>query len=158
MVRCDQPWKRFVKVGCRVSPCFVPVFHLPVIRKIERKFSKENEFLSGSRVKEKWKCGSNSDEIQHVEFATDLRAQGKSMVEAIIEAARLRLHAIVMTSRAFTLGVLPLAISSGAGSGAQNAIGISVLGGMIAATVLGIFFVPVFFVMVAKLAPAAKIS
>jgi multidrug efflux pump len=88
-----------------------------------------------------------------VEFAKDLRGQGRSAVEAVVEAARLRIRPIVMTSLAFTLGVLPLAISTGAGSGAQNAIGISVLGGMIAATVLGIFFVPVFFVMVAKLAP-----
>jgi multidrug efflux pump len=88
-----------------------------------------------------------------VEFAKDLRAQGKSVIEAVREAARLRLRPIIMTSLAFTLGVLPLAISTGTGSGAQNAIGISVLGGMIAATALGIFFVPFFFVMVAKLAP-----
>lgn len=70
-----------------------------------------------------------------------------------MEPSRLRLRPITMTSLAFTLGVLPLAIPTGAGSGAQNAIGIS---GMIAATALGIFFVPVFFVMVAKLAPAAR--
>ena len=69
-----------------------------------------------------------------VEFTKDLRAQGRSAVEAVVEAARLRIRPIVMTSLAFTLGVLPLAISNGAGSGAQNAIGVSVLGGMIAAT------------------------
>lgn len=86
-----------------------------------------------------------------VEFAKDLRAQGRTAAEAILEAARLRLRPIVMTSLAFSLGVLPLAISSGAGSGAQNAIGISVLGGMIAATVFGIFFVPVFFILVSRL-------
>jgi multidrug efflux pump len=86
-----------------------------------------------------------------VEFAKDLRAQGKSAVEAVVEAARLRIRPILMTSLAFSLGVLPLAISSGAGSGAQNAIGVSVLGGMIAATALGIFFVPVFFVLIARM-------
>lgn len=85
-----------------------------------------------------------------VEFAKELHAQGRSAIEAVMEAARLRLRPIVMTSLAFTLGVLPLAIASGAGSGAQNAIGISVLGGMIAATVLGIFFVPAFFVMITR--------
>jgi multidrug efflux pump len=86
-----------------------------------------------------------------IEFANDLRAQGKSAVEAVVEAARLRIRPIVMTSLAFTLGVLPLAISNGAGSGAQNAIGVSVLGGMLAPTTLGIFFVPVFFVLIAKM-------
>jgi multidrug efflux pump len=85
-----------------------------------------------------------------VEFAKELREQGRSAIEAVMEAARLRLRPIVMTSLAFSLGVLPLAIASGAGSGAQNAIGISVLGGMIAATVLGIFFVPSFFVMITR--------
>lgn len=91
-----------------------------------------------------------------VEFAKDLRTQGKTVMEAVLEASRLRLRPIIMTSLAFTLGVLPLAISTGAGSGAQNAIGISVLGGMIAATVLGIFFVPLFFVLVARFTPAAR--
>ena len=83
-----------------------------------------------------------------VEFAKDLRAQGRCLLEAVLEAARLRLRPIVMTSLAFILGVLPLAIATGAGSGAQNAIGIGVLGGMIAGTVLGIFFVPLFFVLI----------
>ena len=87
-----------------------------------------------------------------VEFARSLHERGRTLTDAILEAARLRLRPIIMTSLAFSLGVLPLAISSGAGSGAQNAIGISVLGGMIAATVLGVFFVPIFFYMVARLA------
>jgi multidrug efflux pump len=83
-----------------------------------------------------------------VEFARDLTAQGRSAVDAVVEAARLRLRPILMTSLAFILGVLPLARASGAGSAAQNAIGIGVMGGMIAATVLGVFFVPLLFVTV----------
>jgi len=73
---------------------------------------------------------------------------------------RLRLRPILMTSLAFALGVLPLAIATGAGSGSQNAIGTGVLGGMLSATVLGIFFVPVFFIAVQKWFPyrAAKKS
>jgi multidrug efflux pump len=89
-----------------------------------------------------------------VEFAKSLHEQGRSLIDAILEAARLRLRPIVMTSLAFSLGVLPLAISTGAGSGAQNAIGISVLGGMIAATILGVFFVPMFFFIITKTAGA----
>jgi multidrug efflux pump len=83
-----------------------------------------------------------------VEFAKDLMERGKSAVEAVIEAARLRLRPIIMTSLAFILGVLPLARATGAGSAAQNSIGIGVMGGMIFATVLGIFFVPLLFVMI----------
>ncbi|HEX2529799.1 MAG TPA: efflux RND transporter permease subunit [Geminicoccus sp.] len=86
-----------------------------------------------------------------VEFAKDLNEAGKSLMDATLEAARLRLRPIIMTSLAFGLGVTPLAISSGAGSGGQNAIGIGVLGGVIAATFLGILFVPLFFVTVRKL-------
>ncbi len=67
-------------------------------------------------------------------------------MEATVHAARQRLRPILMTSLAFILGVMPLAISSGAGSGGQNAIGTGVIGGMISATILAIFFVPVFFV------------
>ena len=89
--------------------------------------------------------------ILMVEFAKDLQAnEGKSAVAAILEAAKLRIRPIVMTSLAFILGVLPLAVATGAGSGAQNAIGITVLGGMISATLLGIFFVPVFFALVRR--------
>jgi multidrug efflux pump len=83
-----------------------------------------------------------------VEFAKELQEQGIALTEATLQAVRLRLRPILMTSIAFGLGVLPLAISSGAGSGSQNAIGIGVLGGMLTATFLGIFFVPVFFVLV----------
>ncbi|MEL0028890.1 MAG: efflux RND transporter permease subunit, partial [Perlucidibaca sp.] len=81
-----------------------------------------------------------------VEFAKELHEQGKDLVEATLMAVRQRLRPILMTSLAFGLGVLPLAISSGAGSGSQHAIGTGVLGGMVAATALGIFFVPLFFV------------
>jgi multidrug efflux pump subunit AcrB len=86
-----------------------------------------------------------------VEFARELQAAGRDLVDAILEAARLRLRPIVMTSLAFVLGVTPLATATGAASGAQNSIGIGVMGGMIAATLLGVFFVPLFFVMVAGL-------
>jgi multidrug efflux pump len=83
-----------------------------------------------------------------VEFAKDLYEQGATLTEATITAAQQRLRPILMTSLAFVLGVLPLAIANGAGSGAQNAIGIGVMGGMISATLLAIFFVPLFFVVV----------
>jgi multidrug efflux pump len=91
---------------------------------------------------------SAKNAILIVEFAKDLVEQGMGIVEATLEAVRLRLRPILMTSLAFGLGVLPLALASGAGSGSQNAIGTGVLGGMLAATVLGIFFVPLFFVVV----------
>jgi len=84
-----------------------------------------------------------------VEFAKDIKEQGKPAVDAAVEAAHLRLRPILMTSLAFVLGVLPLAISSGAGSGAQNAIGIAIVGGVLTATVLAVLLVPVFFVLVA---------
>jgi multidrug efflux pump len=84
-----------------------------------------------------------------VEFARDqIEIEGKGVVEATLEAARMRLRPILMTSLAFILGVLPLALSSGAGSGAQNAVGTGVIGGMVAATLLAVYFVPVFFVVV----------
>jgi multidrug efflux pump len=83
-----------------------------------------------------------------VEFAKDLQEQGIELKEATLQAVHVRLRPILMTSIAFGLGVLPLAISSGAGSGSQNAIGVGVLGGMLTATFLGIFFVPLFFVLV----------
>ncbi|MGH6860818.1 MAG: efflux RND transporter permease subunit, partial [Phyllobacterium sp.] len=83
-----------------------------------------------------------------VEFAKDLQTQGQSLIEATLYAARMRLRPILMTSFAFIFGVLPLAVATGAGSGAQRAIGIGVMGGMIAATLLGIFFVPLFYVVV----------
>ncbi|HRO13969.1 MAG TPA: efflux RND transporter permease subunit [Paracoccus sp. (in: a-proteobacteria)] len=86
-----------------------------------------------------------------VEFAKDLYADGESLREAALHAARLRFRPILMTSLAFTLGVLPMATATGASSASQNAIGIGVIGGMIAATVFSVFFVPVFFVFVLSL-------
>jgi len=86
-----------------------------------------------------------------VEFALERQASGMGLVEATLEAARQRLRPILMTSFAFILGVAPLAFTSGAGSGAQNSIGIGVMGGMIAATALGIFFIPLLFVGVRRL-------
>ena len=91
---------------------------------------------------------SAKNAILIVEFAKEMQESGMSLLDATLHAVRLRLRPILMTSIAFGLGVLPLAISSGAGSGSQNAIGIGVLGGMLSATFLGIFFVPVFFVLV----------
>ncbi|MFD2234125.1 efflux RND transporter permease subunit [Phaeospirillum tilakii] len=85
-----------------------------------------------------------------VEFAKALHEEGRSLLDAAIEASQQRLRPILMTSFAFILGVLPLAIANGAGSGAQNAIGIGVMGGMISATLLAIFFVPLFFVLVLR--------
>ncbi|MCK0196724.1 efflux RND transporter permease subunit [Ancylobacter sp. 6x-1] len=86
-----------------------------------------------------------------VEFAIERQQHGLGLIEATLDAARQRLRPILMTSFAFILGVMPLAIASGAGSGAQNAIGIGVMGGMIAATVLGVFFVPLLFVTVRRI-------
>ncbi|MFJ3482217.1 efflux RND transporter permease subunit [Pseudomonas sp. NPDC090202] len=86
-----------------------------------------------------------------VEFAKELHEQGKSLVDAAVEACRMRLRPIVMTSMAFILGVVPLTISSGAGSGSQHSIGTGVIGGMITATILAIFWVPLFFVSVSAL-------
>ncbi|MGI4849373.1 MAG: efflux RND transporter permease subunit [Janthinobacterium lividum] len=77
-----------------------------------------------------------------------MQDDGMELLEATLHAVRMRLRPILMTSIAFGLGVLPLAISNGAGSGSQNAIGIGVLSGMLSATFLGIFFVPVFFMIV----------
>ncbi|MGF7054826.1 multidrug efflux pump [Bosea sp. OAE752] len=86
-----------------------------------------------------------------VEFAIEQEASGKGLIEATLEAARQRLRPILMTSFAFILGVLPLAVATGAGSGSQNAIGIGVMGGMIAATAIGVFFVPLLYVAVVRL-------
>ena len=83
-----------------------------------------------------------------VEFAKDLRAEGKDLIDAALTACGMRLRPILMTSLAFVLGVLPLAIASGAGSGAQSALGLAVIGGMISGTVLVVVFVPLFFVVV----------
>ncbi|EHK75887.1 hydrophobe/amphiphile efflux-1 (HAE1) family transporter [Sinorhizobium meliloti CCNWSX0020] len=94
---------------------------------------------------------SAKNAILIIEFAKELREQGKSLIDSTLEAAHLRFRPILMTSLAFTLGVLPLAIATGASSGSQRAIGTGVMGGMISATVLAIFFVPVFFVFVMKI-------
>lgn len=94
---------------------------------------------------------SAKNAILIIEFAKDLRAQGKPLLEATIEAAHLRFRPILMTSLAFTLGVLPLAIASGASAASQQALGTGVIGGMISATVLAVYFVPVFFVFVIRL-------
>ncbi|RZI41393.1 efflux RND transporter permease subunit [Herbaspirillum sp. HC18] len=91
---------------------------------------------------------SAKNAILIVEFAKDLQAQGKSLVEATLEAVHLRFRPIIMTSLAFILGVLPLVIATGAGSASQRAIGTGVMGGMITATVLAVILVPVFFVVV----------
>ncbi|MBL8743956.1 MAG: efflux RND transporter permease subunit, partial [Myxococcales bacterium] len=93
---------------------------------------------------------SAKNAILIVEFAKELHEQGKSTVEAAVEAAKLRLRPIVMTSLAFVLGVLPLAISKGAGAAGQNAIGVAIIGGVLAATFLGVLFVPVFFVVISR--------
>jgi multidrug efflux pump len=85
-----------------------------------------------------------------IEFAKDLQAQGRSVVDAALEAVRLRFRPIIMTSLAFMLGVLPLAISRGAGSASQRAIGTGVMGGMATATLIGVLFVPLFFVLVRR--------
>jgi len=94
---------------------------------------------------------SAKNAILIIEFAKEQMEAGKSLLEATIEASHLRFRPILMTSLAFTLGVLPLAIATGASSGSQRAIGTGVMGGMISATVLAIFFVPIFFVFVMKI-------
>jgi multidrug efflux pump len=94
---------------------------------------------------------SAKNAILIIEFAKDLQAQGKGLIEATLEAVHLRFRPIIMTSLAFILGVLPLAIASGAGSASQRAIGTGVMGGMITATVLAVFLVPIFFVVVRKI-------
>jgi multidrug efflux pump len=93
---------------------------------------------------------SAKNAILIVEFARGLMSQGMSASEAAIEAARLRLRPILMTSLAFILGVLPLAVSNGAGSGSQHAIGTGVIGGMLSATFLAIFLIPMFFVVIVQ--------
>jgi hydrophobe/amphiphile efflux-1 (HAE1) family protein len=104
---------------------------------------------------------SAKNAILIVEFAETLRSQGMGLLEATLKACRQRLRPILMTSLAFGMGVLPLALASGAGSGSQRAIGVGVLGGMISATVLGIYFVPLFYLWVktlfSKRAPQAAV-
>jgi multidrug efflux pump len=99
---------------------------------------------------------SAKNAILIVEFAKDMQAQGKGLIEATLEAAHMRLRPILMTSLAFILGVMPLALSTGAGSASRHDIGTGVAGGMISATVLAIVFVPVFFVLVRRIFKSSK--
>jgi multidrug efflux pump len=94
---------------------------------------------------------STKNAILIIEFALDLEKAGKGLIEATLEAVKLRLRPILMTSMAFVLGVVPLVISTGAGSASQNAIGTGVAGGMISGTVLAVFLVPLFYVVVRKI-------
>ncbi len=94
---------------------------------------------------------SAKNAILIVEFAKENHDRGNDLIESTVHAARQRLRPILMTSLAFILGVMPLALSSGAGSGGQNAIGTGVIGGMLSATILAIFLVPVFFVATSRL-------
>jgi multidrug efflux pump len=96
---------------------------------------------------------SSKNAILIIEFARELNERGMSIVDATIEACRLRFRPILMTSIAFILGVLPLAISSGAGAKSRQAIGTGVMGGMLGATLLAVFLVPVFFVIVRRYFP-----
>jgi multidrug efflux pump len=94
---------------------------------------------------------SAKNAILIIEFAKDLQAEGKGLIEAILEACHLRFRPIIMTSMAFILGVTPLFFATGAGSASQRAIGTGVLSGMISATVLAVIFVPVFFLVVRRI-------
>jgi multidrug efflux pump len=94
---------------------------------------------------------SAKNAILIIEFAKDLQAEGMGLVEATLEAVHLRFRPILMTSLAFILGVLPLVVATGAGSASQRAIGTGVMGGMITATLLAVFMVPIFFVVVRRL-------
>lgn len=94
---------------------------------------------------------SAKNAILIVEFAIQKRKQGMKLVEAVLEAAKIRLRPILMTSLAFTIGVIPLAISSGAGAASRHSIGTGVIGGMLAATFLAILFIPLFYILVSKI-------
>jgi multidrug efflux pump subunit AcrB len=93
---------------------------------------------------------ASKNAILIVEFAKKLMAGGAGALDATLQAARIRLRPILMTSSAFMLGVLPLALGTGAGAASRHAIGTGVFGGMLSATALGIFFVPIFFVFVQR--------
>jgi HAE1 family hydrophobic/amphiphilic exporter-1 len=94
---------------------------------------------------------ASKNAILIVEFARELRTKGRSILEAAVEASRLRFRPILMTSFAFILGIWPLVNATGAGAASRRALGTAVFGGMIAATVLAVFFVPVFYVVVQRL-------
>jgi multidrug efflux pump len=93
---------------------------------------------------------ASKNAILMVEFADRAERQGKRIIEAALEAARIRLRPILMTSFAFIFGVMPLALSTGAGANSRIAIGTSVIGGMLTATMLAIFYIPLFFVLVRR--------
>ena len=93
---------------------------------------------------------SSKNAILIVEFAKTLHEEGRDLIDATLEAVRIRLRPIIMTSLAFTFGILPLTISNGAGAGAQHAIGTGLIGGILSATLLAIFFIPLFFVLIEK--------
>ncbi len=101
---------------------------------------------------------SSKNAILIVEFAKAQVDAGVDLIEGTLEAVRMRLRPIIMTSLAFGLGVLPLALSTGAGAGSQNAIGTGVLGGTIAGTLLGIFFVPLFYVVIIRIFGAKRVE
>ncbi|MDH5339752.1 MAG: efflux RND transporter permease subunit, partial [Rubrivivax sp.] len=101
---------------------------------------------------------SAKNAILIIEFAKDLQAEGKGLIEATLTACHLRFRPILMTSMAFVLGVLPLAVSTGAGANSQRAIGTGVMGGMITATLLAVLFVPVFYVVVRRLFPHGHVA
>jgi multidrug efflux pump len=96
---------------------------------------------------------SSKNAILIIEFARELQEQGRSLIDATLEACRMRFRPILMTSIAFIFGVLPLAISSGAGAQSRHALGTGVLGGMLAATILAVLLVPVFFVVIRRIFP-----
>ena len=95
---------------------------------------------------------ASKNAILIVEFARELRGKGRSITEAAVEASRLRFRPILMTSFAFILGIVPLLYATGAGAASRRSLGTAVFGGMIAATVLAVFFVPVFYVLMQRLA------
>ena len=111
-------------------------------------------YFQSGLVDHHWFVGQNA--ILIVEFAKLQVDSGKELISATLEAARMRLRPIIMTSLAFTLGVLPLAISTGAGAMSRHAIGTGVIGGVLAATFLAIFFVPLFFVVVMKISQTIR--
>ncbi|UXZ05140.1 efflux RND transporter permease subunit [Moraxella nasicaprae] len=96
---------------------------------------------------------SAKNAILIIEFAKELQESGKSLKESVMMAARMRLRPIIMTSLAFGMGVVPLYLATGAGSGSQNAVGTSVVGGVISATLLGVFFIPMFYVWIRTIFP-----
>jgi HAE1 family hydrophobic/amphiphilic exporter-1 len=99
---------------------------------------------------------ASKNAILIVEFARELRGKGRSITEAAVEASRLRFRPILMTSFALILGIVPLLYATGAGAASRRSLGTAVFGGMIAATVLAVFFVPVFYVLMQRLAEWKK--